>query len=62
MAKNLDLEKCELRLRPGDNDSHYPLKLFFGDGKRDRTELSKALRDTNGRKRERRRRLSDNGS
>ena len=55
MAKNLNLEKYELYLRPDDDDSHYPLKLFFGDGKRDRTELSQAFRDRSSRIRERER-------
>ena len=57
MAKQMKLEKYELYLRPGDNDSHFPLKLFFADGKRDRTEFSQAFRERNSRIRERRRRL-----
>ena len=58
-SKIRELEKYELYLRPGDTDSHYPLKLFFGDGGRDRSDFSQAFRDMNSRKRQRQRPLSD---
>ena len=56
MAENMHVERYDLRLRPGDTDSHTPLKMFFGDGKRDRTPISRAFRINSARIRERRRR------
>ena len=51
-------EHYELHLRPGDCDGHRPLKVFFGDGKRDRAQASKMYRDRKSRLREHSRRDS----
>ena len=52
----LMLEKYELYLRPGEQDTHWPLKMFVSDGRRDRSDFSQACRDLKSRKRQRRRR------
>ena len=64
MAKNMNLEKYDLYLRPGDNDSHTPLKMFFADHrtKRDRSQFMQAFRMNNDRLRERKRHAGTSNS
>ena len=46
-------ERHDFRLRPGDTDSHRPLKVHFGDGGRDRSEPVRMFRNLHDRQRER---------
>ena len=46
-------ERHDFRLRPGDKDSHRPLKVHFSDGGRDRSEVARMFRDHHNRQRER---------
>ena len=64
MAKHLNLEKCDLYLRPGDKDAHTPLKMFFADHrtKRDRSQFMQAFRMNNDRLRERKRHAGTSNS
>ena len=54
-------ENHDFRLRPGDADSHRPLKVHFSDGGRDRSEAAHMFRDHDNRQRERARKCSKTG-
>ena len=54
-AKHINFNNYELYLRPGDTDSHYPLKVTISNGKRKRSELSLAHRLNKRRNRKKKR-------
>ena len=51
-------ERHDFRLRPGDTESHRPLKVHFSDGGRDRSEATRMFRNRHNRQRERARKCA----